>query len=148
MIPTRRLFAVAALTILAGLPAGCGSAAERTLDDIHLTSVAGQDAAGPLPWIEDHPVGWRMATMPGEDTVSIGAPCSPMSAPIRITSEELVVETRRMSIAAIACSPPVNEYDLWLLDFLSAPLGYTWDGRTLVMTNDRGSLTFQRRENP
>ncbi len=134
------------LAVFAAAVSGCGSPATHGLDGIEFRTVSGTDPAGDLQWLEDHPIHWRMTSAGGEGTAFIRPPCSGLQAPVTVTEDKVVVDTRRMSIEAKYCGPPVGDYDLWLHHLIERPLSYSWDGETLVLSNDRGSLTFEREE--
>ncbi len=144
-IPARRIL-LGMLAVCAAAVSGCGGPAMHGLDDIQFRTVSGTDPTGDLPWIEDYPVHWRMTSTGGEGTAFIQPPCSGIQAPVKVTEDKVVIDTRRMSIEAQYCGPPVGDYDLWLHHLIERPLSYSWDGRTLILNNDRGSLTFEREE--
>lgn len=54
----------------------------------------------------------------------------------------------RAAIAAVGCDEPRHRMDEWVHMFIGEPISYIWDEDVLTMTNDHGSLTFQRTETP
>lgn len=133
------LAAVAAVTLTA-----CLSPSERELNDLQFEARTGHDATGDLTWIANNPVQWRMDTRNGEYTAVIGPPCAMIQAPVEVTATEIRVDMNRAAIAAVACDEPRNSMDRWVHTFINEPINYTWDDDMLTMTNDYGSLTFQR----
>lgn len=143
----RLILPVLALGVAACL-SGCLSSEERGLDGIEFEARSGQDAAGEkLPWIERNPVRWSMTTIDGRYTAVISPPCATIKAPVNVTSEEILVNVNRAGIAAITCNERTMSMDTWVKNLIAQPLDYTWDGETLTMGNEGGSLTFDRTSN-
>jgi hypothetical protein len=123
---------------------GCLSPAEHNFNGIQFESHAGQDATSDLTWILENPIRWSMDNRNGEYTAVISPPCATVQAPAEMTSTEIRVDMNRAAIAAIACEEPLARMDKWVHTFIGETISYTWDGDELTMTNDNGSLTFER----
>lgn len=123
---------------------GCWSSAEREFNGIVFEARAGQDSTGDLTWIAENPVRWSMDMRNGEYTALIGPPCGMIQAPVEVTSTKIRVDMNQAEIAAVACEEPLASMDRWVHTFISEPINYTWDDDVLTMTNDNGSLTFER----
>ena len=134
--------------LFAGTLSGCGNPEGAGLEDQQFRTVAGTDSSGDLAWIEAHPITWRMTAVGAEHTVKVGSPCGGFEAAAAVTAKEIIIDTSRMSIQAMYCEPPVGDYDRWLHELIGQPLSYTWDGETLILVNERGSLTMEPHDLP
>lgn len=82
--------------------------------------------------------------MNGEYTAVISAPCNTLNAAVSVTANTITVDTGNVAMTAMACEEPTASMDEWMHSFIAKPIDYTWDGETLAMSNDQGSLTFNR----
>lgn len=82
--------------------------------------------------------------MNDEYTAVIIPPCTTLNAPVSVTSDNITVDTDQDIRSANGCEEPEASMDAWVLSFIDEAIAYTWDGKTLVMSNERGSLTFTR----
>jgi heat shock protein HslJ len=139
----QRWFPLVVPALLAGTLSGCGSSEGAAMEDTRFRAVAGTDSSGDLDWIAAHPVTWTMTAAGAEHSVKVGSPCGGFEAAATVSDEEIIVDTSRMSIQAVYCEPPVGDYDRWLHSFIERSLAYTWNGATLTLANDRGSLTLK-----
>lgn len=146
VMSSSRLPVVVLMAVVTTMLIGCFPSSGRALNGVQFEARSGRDSTGELPWIADHPVRWRIEVRNGEDTVMIGPPCGAIQAAAEVTSTEICVDMNRAAIAAIACEEPVASMDRWVHTFISEPITYTWDDDVLTMTNDNGTLTFQRTE--
>jgi hypothetical protein len=140
----RLMVLVLAVGVAVGL-SGCLSSEERELAGIEFEARSGQDATGEdLAWIDRHPVRWSMDRTDGRYIAVITPPCAMINAPVNVTSDEIVANMDRAGIAAVACNEPTASIAAFVRTLIVQPLSYTWDGETLTLTNETGSLTFDR----
>jgi hypothetical protein len=139
-----RLPCVALGAVLVLLLSGCVSAPERAFDSAVFAAREGQDDAGPLGWIDDHPVYWQLEYVDGVYSAVVGPPCAPVNAPVTLERESIVVDMDRATIADVACDGSRAAMDQWVRSFLAEPLDYSLDGETLRLERGGSSLTFER----
>lgn len=141
------MFPILAIAIAVCL-SGCLSSEERELAGIEFKSRSGQDTTGDgLAWIERNPVRWTMEKTDGRYTAVITPPCAMITAPVHVTADEIIVNMDRAGLADIACDERTASMYAWVRTLITQPLSYTWNGETLTLVNETGSLTFDRTSN-
>jgi hypothetical protein len=140
----RLMVLVLAVGVAVGL-SGCLSSEERELAGIEFEARSGQDATGKdLLWVDRNPVRWSMDRTDGRYIAVISPPCATINAPAHVTADEITVNMNRAGIADITCNGRTASIDAFVRTLIAQPLSYTWDGETLTLTNETGSLTIDR----
>ncbi len=118
------------------------------MHDVRFTTVSGTDGSKEISWLPGNPVRWWITTRNGGQAVIVDTPCGGFQAAVAVTEKQITLDRSKMQISAIYCEPPHGDYDRWVHEFTELPLDYVWDGKTLVISNARGSLTMTPDSDP
>ncbi|MCU1548697.1 MAG: hypothetical protein JWO29_1648 [Arthrobacter sp.] len=142
--------ALSFLVVSAVALAGCGgiatSPAAEPFEGKTFTSIEGSAPGEDLSWVASRPLQASFSPINGSMTMVIRMPCGVLNVPVSISADVITANPTRMAESADGCAGPEGEYRSWTRTFLKAPLSYSRDKGTLVLSNNLGRVTFQESE--
>lgn len=123
--------------VAGGIPANAG---EFTC--LNLVSTSGTDATGELAWLGTDPFTLVTSEQEGGLHFSSKTPCNTVMSSVEVTDTQFIVGPN-MAMTMMACQSPQSDYERWVTTFFSAPLDYTLDKDSMVLSNEHGTVTFK-----